>query len=199
MRLASAALLALAAACGGSPIPPGGDACAVVPSLPSFGTGAGLAAVSVNRNRIIYQVPINNETAFDVLALDLFRGYTAFTQPDEIRTGTFTIGPEDAKYDTCGICIIIYANVDRTTFRETQTYMADSGTLTLTSVNGRVSGSMANVHFRHVNIDDTDPDGNGPGTPSFATTDGVPCFSTLGTLSFDTAFPTDAGVSLDAL
>jgi hypothetical protein len=201
MRLASSALFALLCACGGSPIPSGGEACAVLPSIPSFGAGAGLAATSATRNRIVYQVPMNNETEFDVLAIDLFRGYTAFTDPSEIRTGTFTITEADSRYDTCGVCVLIYANVDRMTFRERQTYMADSGTITITSIDGRISGTLSNVHFRHVNVDDADPDGNGPGAPTFATSEGTPCFTTLGSLAFDTAYPTDAGIppGLDAL
>jgi hypothetical protein len=190
-------MLGLLLSCGGSAIPDGGEACAVLPSIPSFGTGAGLAAASITADRIVYQVPMNNEREFDVLGLELFRGYTAF--PTQITTGTFTLTAADASYATCGICVRIYADVSRDTFRARYAYMADSGTVTLTSVAGRVSGTMSNVHFRQVLIDEVDPDGNGPGLPTFATEDSAPCFTTLGTLTFDTALPTDGGVvGLDA-
>ena len=97
----------------------------------------------------------------DILDIELYSTMTDF--PADITTGTFHLTADDGQYLTCGICILINAKstVDSSTGAITPQalYLANSGTLTLTSVadkttgTGTIAGSISNLTFREVTID----------------------------------------------
>lgn len=86
----------------------------------------------------------NNSAARDVLFVDLYAGYGVFASGD-ITNGTFQIGGDDAKYSTCGLCVLIAADVTSTAV--TDWYMATSGTVTLTKTSISQLGSDGSAHF----------------------------------------------------
>ena len=100
-------------------------------------------------------------TTPDILDIDLVSTFADF--PGDITTGTFHLTADDGQYLTCGICILIHAKstIDNSTgqIKAQATYLANSGTLTLTSVAdkttgaGTIAGSIANATFRQVTID----------------------------------------------
>jgi len=91
-----------------------------------------------------------------ILDIELYAGYGGFGSGD-IKNGTYTISGADAAFSTCGICGLLLADVTVTGSGSSAMlnvgtfYSADSGSITLTSVTGTLSGSLSNVHFIHVN------------------------------------------------
>ena len=98
---------------------------------------------------------------YDILDIELFSTLADF--PADITTGTFHLTADDGQYLTCGICILIDAKstTDPNTgvITPQALYLANSGTLTLTSVadkttgTGTIAGSISNLTFRQVTID----------------------------------------------
>jgi hypothetical protein len=121
-------------------------------------------------------------TTPDILDIELISNFADF--PGDVTTGTFHLTADDGQYLTCGICILIYAKstIDNSTgqIKAQATYLANSGTLTLTSVAdkttgaGTIAGSIANATFRQVTID--------PGT--FLSTVVGSCETSLASLTF---------------
>jgi hypothetical protein len=122
---------------------------------------------------------------YDLLAVGLYPNTPTF--PDQIAAGTYTIGPDDAQYETCGLClrIVTQLNPDDGTWGEM--YLAKSGSVTLTEVEDGVFGTLEGVTFQHVDIDEltlistVHPDGCttavhgdlGAWAPEFACDDGA--------------------------
>jgi hypothetical protein len=100
-----------------------------------------------------------------------------------ITTGTFPIAEDDAAYSSCGACVMIGAQVDANGVVD-DWYFARSGVLNLTSVTGRLTGSLQNVMFYRVK---TDADGNPSDDATFD------CESKITTASFDAPITVDTG------
>lgn len=83
-----------------------------------------------------------DDTVPDVFSLELYG--------DTFTTGTFEVG---ADYATCTVCAVIYADTDADGAVGSM-YLATSGTVTLTEVSPRVTGSVAELAFVHVDLDD---------------------------------------------
>lgn len=67
----------------------------------------------------------------DVINVELWDGYGAF-EDGSARTGTFMIKGDDTDYDTCGICVLMAANlVDNT---PAKLLLAKTGMVTVTSI-----------------------------------------------------------------
>jgi hypothetical protein len=65
-----------------------------------------------------------------------------------IKTGTFPLTGNEATYDTCGACVMIEsAELD---------YIATGGTLKLTSIAGKLTGSLENVTLEGFEYDNAD-------------------------------------------
>jgi hypothetical protein len=112
----------------------------------------------------------------DSVQIELWDGYGGLVEG--LKAGTYMISGEDTDYTTCGVCVMVYANgMPWPEEGEPQGdwYMATSGTVELTSVSGKLTGSLTNATLRHqVNPDLTgwvDAD------------DG--CTARVGTLTFD--------------
>lgn len=76
-------------------------------------------------------------------------GYGPFT--NGLKTGTFTLTGDERNAATCGACVQLYAS---TSAEEGMVYMPTGGTMNVTSINGRFTGSLSNVTFVEVNIDE---------------------------------------------
>jgi hypothetical protein len=105
--------------------------------------------------------------------------------PGDITTGTFTLTSADAQSATCSICVFLYADLNLAANPATPaaTYIATSGTVILTSLadktsgTGTIAGSLSNVTFQQVTIDPT----------SQASTPDGSCSSSVSSLSFSAA------------
>ena len=169
MLVGSVAVGATIIACGGStPKKPdgkvtvidspgsGSGSCAALASYsPSFGSNqsaVNFPATGSSGHFQEYDGALGQGTLFD---LQLYAGFGGFGSGD-IKTGTFPISGSDAAYSTCGICPAILADVtatgsgSNTMINIGAFYTADSGSVTLTSVTGTLTGSLSNVHFIHV-------------------------------------------------
>lgn len=161
-------------ACGGSSTPKKPDGKIVVIDSPGSGSGSCAAAASYspsfgsNQFAVNYPASGSGSSALPhfehyqgllaqgtLLDIQLFQGYGGFGSGD-IRNGTYTISGADAAYSTCGICPTIWANVTTSGSGSSATlnvgayYTAASGTLTLTSTSGSITGSISNMSFQHV-------------------------------------------------
>ncbi len=92
---------------------------------------------------------LNADSAPDVLDIELFKGYGAYTT-GEIVPGTFTITGAEANWDTCGVCVLVVS--DATQSGDGGVYMASAGTVTITSVSPNLTGSISGVQLRHIDM-----------------------------------------------
>ena len=91
----------------------------------------------------------------DLLRIQLYAGYGAFANR-AIVPGTYQITGAELDFATCGVCVMLATNVTANSYDDD--YMATSGTVTITAagtaVGGTLSGSLSNIQFHHVMIDD---------------------------------------------
>lgn len=109
---------------------------------------------------IVLRAPLEPGSPFDELELQLWGGYGVFT--DGFAPGKYAIAGDELQFFTCGLCAFI--NTDRVDDDNyTDDYFATGGTIELTSVAGRMTGTLTNVTFEHVTIADsmTAPVGDG--------------------------------------
>ena len=109
----------------------------------------------------------------DEIVIELYAGWGVFTAG--LRPGTFPLTGAELSYQTCGACVFVEADISAEG-NVGQEYFATGGTLTLTSVSGRLTGSLSNVTFQHVLFDGKTGQMNPVG-------DG--CQTSIGGLSFD--------------
>lgn len=107
---------------------------------------------------------LNADAMPDILEVYLAPGQGVFSAGAP-TTGTFTISGDETDYGACGACVTIYGDSpDPTMFDYTQLYQASSGTLTISSVTGNLSGEIKNVVLKAVTFDQTNgqaDDGSG--------------------------------------
>ena len=110
--------------------------------------------------------------------------------PGNITTGTFTLTAADGQAETCSICVLLYAATtvtNQVVTGEQATYLANGGTLTLTSVaaagtgTGTIAGTLTNATFQQVTIDETSGVSTVVGT----------CTSTIPSLTFSASSTLD--------
>ena len=118
---------------------------------------------------------LNQDAMPDMLLVDLWKGYGAFTSGLPTGPMTVQLSGGESSYETCGACITV--QTDYTMSGPTgDPYMATAGTLNLTSANATsIAGTLSNVTFTHVTVDPM----SGVTTPS---ADG--CSATLSSVSF---------------
>jgi hypothetical protein len=127
--------------------------------------------------------PLNQATPPDYVAVQLYGGFGVF--PTTITTGTFQLTGNELNFATCGVCVLVWADIS-SQGQPAQEYLATGGSVTLTSVTGRITGTLTNVTFEHVTIN--------PSTYE-STPLGDGCESKIGSLSFDSPITTpDGGV-----
>jgi hypothetical protein len=96
---------------------------------------------------------LNQDTMPDILLVDLWKGYGAFTSGFPTSAMTINLAGTEASYETCGACITV--QTDYTMSGPTgDPYIATAGSLALTSVSPTsIAGTLSNVTFTHVTID----------------------------------------------
>ena len=67
----------------------------------------------------------------DIINVELWDGYGAFANTTA-HTGTFTISGDETDYDTCGVCVLMAANLVNDT--PARLLLATAGTVTVTSI-----------------------------------------------------------------
>lgn len=146
--------------------------CLVEPDLGTV-TPTGID-VSGDEDGIFYYAYVNGDAAPDELSIQLYNGFGPFE--GGIVNGVFELTGDEAQFATCAVCVLLFADVDPTGATDpAQTYLANGGTITLTSVEGRLTATLSNVTFQHVNIDED----------TFESTPASSCQSTLPALSID--------------
>ena len=115
------------------------------------------------------------------LLLDLEDTAGVFT--NGIRTGTFNITGAELNFDSCGACVVVAANCNGcNVFDGTgggDYYMATAGTLKITTLSPNLTGTLTNMTFAHVTIDNT---GANPTFHSTALADG--CMTQVASRTF---------------
>jgi hypothetical protein len=181
-------LIAVTGACGGSvpangdhpdakpPVTADGSLCAAQDIKPAYGALDGSAGTAtVNAGSDIYQLHLNSDALPDVLSVELYPGFAPFVSGITVPSAPIDLSQASQQsFGTCGACVLIYGNENQSCTNANNDcsasyYMPTSGTLTLTMVNGRITGSLADAHFQHVDIDFNHTDSTGhhdyPTTP----------------------------------
>ena len=197
VSVAALAVLPLPFACGGDDGPThvtthdaavnnvdAAEACAAATSYsPTFSasnlvvnnypaTGSGSAATL---HHMYFTGGLTTDTPPDELSIDLWEKFGGFGSGD-IKTGSYTLTGEDAAFSTCGTCVYLATDSDATN-GPAGYYFAQGGVLNLTSVTGRLTGTLTNVTFVKVGVD---PDGFPLDEPAPGN-----CTSTIASASFD--------------
>ncbi len=118
---------------------------------------------------------LNADAMPDVLSVELYKFMGgAFAAGFPTSSTTIQLTGAEATYDTCAACVLIYPDVTQNSAGEP--YMANAGSITLTSVSTTsIAGSLSNVNFRHVTIADN----------TYVTTDAADgCSASLTSVSF---------------
>jgi hypothetical protein len=113
----------------------------------------------------------------DMLRIELYPGYGAF--PTDLTTlDNFVIEGDELSYATCGFCVLLFSEIDGIDYDKV--YFQTGGTVTLTSVEGNLTGHIDDFTFVEVV-----PDGSGMSFEPVA--DG--CTTTITSVSFDAVIP----------
>jgi hypothetical protein len=118
--------------------------------------------------------PLDQSGTPDTLFIELWSGWGAF--PNQVTTGTFPLTGDDGSYQTCGACVYIRGDVVGPG-TSNGFWMATGGTLTLTSIEGNLTGTLSNVTFAHM----------ASGTQTVPANDG--CDTSLESVAFDGPIP----------
>lgn len=146
----------LDASVDGRPIdaPEACTAAASNPSVADFGSNQRASSKGTgSAQEMNWFGPINADAMPDLLAIDLYAGYGAF-EGMNISPKTITLTGVEADYASCGACVLLLTDLHQAGSGAaiTDTYMANGGTLTLTSTATNFTGSLSNVTFRRVMI-----------------------------------------------
>jgi hypothetical protein len=146
------------------------------------------AGLTFDGTQVVMTAALNTGSTVDFFDLVLFAGAGAFTGTN-VQPGTYTIDAIESSYDTCGVCVLIYADTTSTgsTLQFKAQYLANAGTVTITEVSPKLVANFSNLRFRHVDID----------SASGQTTvidDGCSTSVSSGTIDLDYTSSPDAGV-----
>ena len=111
---------------------------------------------------------INDTTGFD---LELYDGYGAF-EGTPAAPGTFPIGGDDADPELCGLCVWLWMETDEWSYY----LLADSGSVTLETVDGSLKGSASSLTFKELADEGGFLEGG--------------CTATIESIAFDTPYET---------
>lgn len=109
---------------------------------------------------------INDTSGFEI---DLYDGYGAFKDA-AAAPGSFTIGGEDADPELCGLCVYMWLDTDEWSYF----LMADGGSVTLETVDGRLKGSASSLTFKEIGDEGAYMEGG--------------CSATIESVPFDAAY-----------
>jgi hypothetical protein len=111
----------------------------------------------------------------DLIVIELWDGYGVFAG-GAVRTGTIEITGTETDYDTCGACVLQFANVANDT--PAKLLLATSGTITVTAV-GTGAGQMTRVSLSNASFVEIAPDTTNGG---YQTVAGSSCRSPISTV-----------------
>lgn len=98
---------------------------------------------------IFMRAPLEAGSPFDEIEIQLWAGFGALT--NGFANGTYPITGDETQFATCGVCVFLNTNrVDDQTYEDD--YFATGGTVTLTSVQGNLTGTVSNLTFEHVTV-----------------------------------------------
>lgn len=134
----------------------GVEACAIAEALGPVGA---LGEAEAERNNVagsmgeanVYSVAarLGSSEPGDWVVVELWDGFGAFSG-GTVTTGTFEIGGADASVESCGVCVFLLAGVDESTEEAAQAFMAQSGTLVVSSVLPNLTGTLDGVAFQEI-------------------------------------------------
>lgn len=151
--------------------------CTAVADLGDLGARDGTAGAmgAAGSREVNVSLTVAQDTATrDVVYVQLKGGRGAFAGRDP-APGTYPISGADAAYGTCGVCVTLIGDLVMGQ-GPTQFYVATGGTVTITSVAGRLTGSVAAVTLGELDL----------GTEQLVAGG---CTSRVGGLTFDEALP----------
>jgi hypothetical protein len=126
---------------------------------------------------ISFQGDLNADATPDVLQIELVSGYGVFLEG--VTTGTFPLADDELNYATCGLCVRVFTDVEDGGGHAMQQYFATGGTVTITSIDPNITGTVTDVDFVEVTVA---TDGTYTTTP---VTDG--CSTAVASTAFDVA------------
>jgi hypothetical protein len=138
------------------------NACGVVANPGDLGTLTGYAGAQLQQNsttdRIRWVGSPTQATATtaspDEVYVEMWDKYGAFNGV-AAHTGTFTLSGDDLDYDTCGLCVLVLANV--TNNNPTKWLFATAGTVNITAVGTNTGQQTAvtitNASFSEITYD----------------------------------------------
>jgi hypothetical protein len=88
----------------------------------------------------------------DMLIVELYDGFGAFEGGD-VTTGVFPLTGEETVTESCGVCVYLYADaslVDGTPVDREKDYIATAGTVTIDSIAGNLTGSIADLELTEI-------------------------------------------------
>ncbi|HEY5952411.1 MAG TPA: hypothetical protein VIV40_43230 [Kofleriaceae bacterium] len=120
-------------------------------SADQFAQTAGSGASGSNAHTEIWGGALNMDMTPDVLQVELYAGFAAFNGTD-IMPKTIQLSGDELNYKTCGACVRIFA--DSTQDNSAAQYFATAGTVTLSSVQGTLMGTLSNITLTKVTVAD---------------------------------------------
>jgi hypothetical protein len=148
-----------------------GDKGALTPSLCIQDPGQD--AASPMDDVIFLRAPLEAGSPFDEIEIQLWSGFGALSAG--FANGTYPIAGDELQFATCGVCVFINTNrTDPQTYEDD--YFATGGSVTLSSVQGNLTGTVTGLTFEHVTL------AQGESTPA-----GDGCVSAVANASFDAA------------
>lgn len=166
---------------GGVDAAPGIDAvprtCTVVSDLGSLGARDGTPMASGAAGSRILAVSMtvaSDASTRDVVFVQLKGGKGAFAAGDPVP-GTYPLTGAELDYNTCGVCVTVIGDIVAGQ-GPTQFYFQRAGTVTITSTNGSLTGSLSGMEFLELDLVTEDVIRDG-------------CETQVGGLSFDEALP----------
>jgi hypothetical protein len=126
-------------------------------ALADCAADADLGALTLNNGDLIvgdswytFYQSLNDDLLPDFFQIEVYGNTTQF--PGLPETGTFEISGENAQYTSCGVCVLLLADVDGDGIAG-QTYLATSGSVTLTQTGPALVGTYSDLVFERVEID----------------------------------------------
>lgn len=128
-------------------------------ALPNYGMVTPMNEYAVrdadtNPESIYYETALDTNPQYDALSIQLFKGYGAF-ETGEIEAKPIQLSTVEAQFETCGACVILYADYDEESGETLGgTYLASGGSLNLQGITPNIRGLLLNTRLVEVMIDD---------------------------------------------
>jgi hypothetical protein len=141
--------------------------CNAFPSYPDLGFVEGGASEGEGPLGWSGPVPAPCDVEYVHVQVTLVNGQGVFSAG--VETGTYPLQGNELAFDTCGACVGLWSRSDTAALAEC--YFATGGTLVLSSVEGRLTGSLEDASFAQIDCSTQAATGT--------------CSSTLEGLAFD--------------